>query len=130
MTRRRATRLMLALLVGGLVLADGSQVLAQMGPGMMGGSQTSPMPMQQMAEVVKQMADRLASGKALDAEKAERLRGLAEQLIGATSRMAGGMGGGMMGPSMMGGGMMRQGAEQMGDLSRTLAQISELLRAP
>lgn len=135
MTKRYLTGLMLALFIGGLVLSDGAQVAAQMGPGMMGpqgmmGQGQVSMPMQQMAEVIKQMADRLTSGKALDAEKAERLRGLADQLIGATSRMAGGTGGGMMGPGMMGGGMMRQGSEQMGEVSRILAQISELLRAP
>ena len=67
MTRRYATRFMLALLVGGLVLLD-SPVSAQMGPGMMGGG-------------------------------------------------------------MMGGGMMGQGSEQMGEVSRILGQISDLLRS-
>lgn len=133
MTRRWATGLMMALFVGGLVLLEGSQVSAQMGPRMMGGQgmmgqgQTSVMPMQQMAEVVKQMADRLASGKKLDTKSAEQLRRLADQLVAATGRMAGATGGGMMGGGMMGGGMMGQGSEQMGELSRILGQISDLL---
>lgn len=123
MTRRYATRFMLALLVGGLVLLD-SPVSAQMGTGMMGGGmmgqgQASAMPMQQMAEVVRQMADRLASGKRLDAEKAEPLRRLADQLAAAAGRMSQGMGPGMMG----------QGSEQMGEVSRILGQISDLLRS-
>ena len=93
---------MLVLFVSGLVLWDGSRVSAQMGPGMMGGQgmmgqgQTSAMPMQQMSEVVKQMADRLASGKGLDTDKAERLRRLADQLAAASGRMSGGMSSGMM----------------------------------
>lgn len=138
MTRRWATGLMMALFVGGLVLLEGSQVSAQMGTGMMGGQgmmgqgQTPVMPMQQMAEVVKQMADRLGSGKRLDTKRAEQLRRLADQLGAATGRMAGAtgggmMGGGMMGGGMMGGGMMGQGSEQMGELSRILGQISDLL---
>ena len=133
MTRRYATRFMLVLLVGGLVLLD-SPVSAQMGPGMMGGGmmgqgQASAMPMQQMAEVVRQMADRLASGKGLDAEKAEPLRRLADQLAAAAGRMSQGMGPGMMGGGMMGGGMIGQGSEQMGEVSRILGQISDLLRS-
>lgn len=134
MTRRYAAGFMLALLIGGLVLWDGSRVSAQMGPGMMGGQgmmgqgQTSAMPMQQMAEVVKQMADRLASGKGLDTDKAERLRQLADQLATATGRMSGGMAGGMSGSGMKGGGMMGPGSEQMNELSRILGQISDLLR--
>lgn len=126
--RRYATGLILALLVAGLFPWDGSPASAQMGPGMMGGSQTSSMPMQQMAELIKRMADRLASGKALETERAERLRLLADQLVAATGRMSGAMGGGMMGGGMMGGGMMGQGSEQMGELSRILGQISDLLR--
>ena len=84
--------------------------------------------MQQMSEVVKQMADRLASGQALDAERAERLRRLTDQLVAATGRRSGGMGGGMMGPGMMGGGMTGQASEQMAEMSRILSQISELIR--
>lgn len=123
MTRRYATGLILALFIAGLFLWHGSLASAQMGPGMMGGSQASSMPMQQMAELIKRMADRLASGKALETERAERLRHLADQLVAATGRMSGAMGGGMMG-----GGMMGQGSEQMGELSRILGQISDLLR--
>ncbi|MBI3007402.1 MAG: hypothetical protein HYY53_03775, partial [candidate division NC10 bacterium] len=52
-----------------------------------------------------------------------RLRRLADQLVAATGRMSGAMGGGMMG-----GGMMGQGSEQMGELCRILGQISDLLR--
>lgn len=129
MTRRYATGMVLTLLLGGLVLAADSPVSAQMGPGTMGGGiigqgQSSAMPMQQMPEVLKQMADRLASGKRLEAEKAERLRRLTDQLVAATGRMSQGMGGGMMG-----GGMMGQGSEQMGEISRILLQISDLLRS-
>lgn len=134
MTRLYATGLIMALFVGGLLLSEGSQVSAQMGPGMMGGQgmmaqgQTSVMPMQQMAEVVKQMADRLGSGKTLDTKRAEQLRRLGDQLVAATGGMAGAMGGGMMGGGMMGRGMMGQGSEQMSELSRILGQISDLLR--
>jgi len=95
---------------------------------MMGQGQTSAMPMQQMSDVVKQMADRLASGKGLDADKGERLRRLVDQLVDASGRISRGMGGGMMGGGMMGGGMMGQGAEQMGEVARILAEISDLLR--
>lgn len=116
---------MLALHIAGLALSGASPVSAQMGPGMMGGGQPSSMPMQQMSEVVRQMADRLASGKPLDAERAERLRRLADQLVATTGRLSGSMGGGMMGPGMMGGG---QASEQMGEISRILSQISELIR--
>lgn len=126
MTKRLAG-LILAALVGILPLSAGSPAAAQMGPGMMGGAQTSPMPMQQMSELVKQLAERLASGKTLDAERGERLRRLADQLVGATGRMASGTGG-MMGPGMMGGGMMGQGSEQMAEVTRILSQISELVR--
>ncbi len=118
MTRRSATGFMLALLVGGLGFSGGSLASAQMGPGMMGGGQASSMPMPQMAEVIKQMADHLAAGKELDAEKGEQLQRLADQLGQAIGRMAGGMGGGMMG----------QGPEQMQEVSRILSQMSELLR--
>lgn len=134
MTRRSATGFMLALLVGGLVLPGASPGSAQMGPGMMGGQgmmgqgQTAAMPMPQMAAVIRQMADRLAAGKGLQTDKAERLRHLADQLVAASGRMAGGMGPGMMGGGMMGGGMMGQGSEQMNELSRILGQISDLLR--
>jgi hypothetical protein len=120
MMRRYATGCMLALVVGGLVCSGGSLALAQMGPGMMGGGQASAMPMPQMAEVIKQMADRLASGQEFDATKAEQLRRLADQLAEATGRMAGGMGGGMMG----------RGPERMQEVSRILSQMSDLLRAP
>lgn len=136
MTRRRATRLMLALLIGGLVLADGSQVSAQMGPGMMGGQgmmgqgQAAQMPMPQAAAVIQQLAERLAQGKRLEGEKAERLRRLTDQLVAAAGRMSGGMGGGGMMGGMMGGGMMGQAAGQMDELSRILAQIAELVREP
>ncbi|MBI4590369.1 MAG: hypothetical protein HY725_16185 [Candidatus Rokubacteria bacterium] len=128
MMRRGATGLVVALLVGWLVLSEGGPASAQMGPGMMGGGmmgqgQTAAMPMPQMAAVVRQMADRLASGKGLQTDKAERLRQLADQLAAAAGRMAGGMG-----PGMMGGGMMGQGSEQMNELSRILGQISDLLR--
>lgn len=134
MTKRYLTGLMLALFIGGLVLSDGAQVAAQMGPGMMGPQgmmgqgQTSPMPMQQMGEVIRQMAGRLASGKGLDADKGERLRRLADQLVDASGRMSRGMSGGMMGGGMMSGGMMGQGSEQMSEVSRILAEISNLLR--
>lgn len=134
MARRHATRLMLALLVGGLVLADGSQVLAQMGPGMMGGQgmmgqgQAASMPMPQAAAIIQQLAERLAQGKRLEGEKAERLRHLTDQLVAAAGRMSGGMGGGGMMGGMMGGGMMGQAAGQMDEVSRILAQISDLLR--
>lgn len=134
MTRRYATRLMLALFAGALILPAGSPVSAQMGPGMMGPQgmmgqgQTSVMPMQQMSEVIKQMAGRLASGKGLDVDKGERLRRLVDQLVDASGRMSRGMSGGMMGGGMMGGGMMGQGSEQMGEVSRILAEISDLLR--
>lgn len=126
--RRGATGLVVALLVGWLVLSEGWPASAQMGPGMMGGGmmgqgQTAAMPMPQMAAVIRQMADRLASGKGLQTDKAERLRQLADQLAAAAGRMAGGMG-----PGMMGGGMMGQGSEQMNELSRILGQISDLLR--
>lgn len=133
MTRRCATGFMLALFVGLLVLSGGPPVSAQMGPGMMGGQgpmgqgQTSSMPMQQMSDVMKQMADRLASRKGLDTGKAERLRRLADQLLTVTGRMSGGMGSGMMGGGMMGGGMMGQGSDQMGEISQILAQMKDLL---
>lgn len=133
MTRLYATGLIMALFVGGLVLSEGSPVSAQMGPGMMGGpsmmgqGQTSAIPIQQMSEVINQMGGRLASGKGIDANKGERLRRLTDQLVEATGRMSRGMGGGMMGGGMMGGGMMGQGSEQMGELSRILGQISDLL---
>jgi hypothetical protein len=109
---------MLALFIGGLVLSEGSGVSGQMGPGMMGGGQTSSMPMPQMADVIKQMADRLASGKPLDPDKAQQLRRLADQLAEATGRMTGGMGPGMMG----------QGSQQMQEVSRILTQMQDLLR--
>lgn len=130
MTRRNVIAVMFMLFVGGLVLPAGSEVSAQMGPGMMGQGmmgqgQASAMPVQQMAEVMKQMADRLVPGKGLDADKAERLRKLADQLAAFTRQMPGG---GMMGGGMMGGGMMGQGSEQMREASRILTQISELLR--
>jgi hypothetical protein len=114
-----------ALFVGILVFSSGSLASAQMGPGMMGGQgmmgqgQTSGMPMQQLSEVVKLMADRLASREGLDVEKAERLRRLADQLVAGMSRMTQGMGGGMMG----------QGLEQMSEFSRILAQMKDLLRS-
>jgi hypothetical protein len=89
MTRRWRVGFVVALFVVGLALSAGSQVLAQMGPGMMGGGATpSPMPIQQMSEVVKEMVDRLASGKGLDTGKVERLRRLADQLSTVTGRMA------------------------------------------
>jgi hypothetical protein len=62
MTRRSATGFMLALVVGGLVFSGGPLASAQMGPEMMGGGQASAMPMPQMVEIIKQMADCLASG--------------------------------------------------------------------
>lgn len=108
--------------VGILPLSAGSPAAAQMG-----GAQTSPMSMQQMSELVKQLAERLALGKTLDAERGERFRRLADQLVGATGRMASGTGG-VMGPGMMGGGMMGQGSEQMAEVTRILSQISELVR--
>jgi hypothetical protein len=80
------------------------------------------MPIQQMAEVVKQMSDRFGSEKKLDAEKAERLRRLADQLVAATSRISGAMSGGTMG-----GGMMGQGTAPMAEVSQLLAQMSDLL---
>ena len=127
MTRRGVGRGILAVLVGVSILSAGFPASAQMGPGMGGGmmgqGQASTMPVQQMSEVMKQMADRLASGKGLSAEKAERLRRLADQLVAATGRMGQGMGSGMMG-----GGMMGQGSQQMGEVSRILAEISDLLR--
>jgi hypothetical protein len=83
------------------------------------------MPMQQMSDVIKQMADRLASRKRLASEKAERLRRLAGELVAATGRMTGGTGGGMMGGGMMG--IMGQGSEQMGEISRILARMNDLL---
>jgi hypothetical protein len=116
MTRRYATGVMLVLVVGGLVSSGGSLASAQMGPGMMGGGQASAMPMPQMAEIIKQMADRLASGQGLDAAKAEQLRRLADQLAEATGRM--------------GGGMMGRGPEQMQEVSLILSQMSDLLRGP
>jgi hypothetical protein len=118
MTRRSVTGVMLALFIGGLVLSEGSGVSGQMGPGMTGGGQMSSMPMQQMSNVVKQMADRLASGKPLDSDKAQQLRHLADQLVEATGRMTGGMGPGMMG----------QGSQQMQEVSRILTQMQDLLR--
>ena len=118
MTKRFVTGLMLALFVAGLVLSESSAVSGQMGPGMMGGGQTVSMPMPQMAEVIKQMADRLASGKPLDPDKAQQLRHLTDQLVEATGRMTGGMGGGMMG----------QGSQQMEEVSRLMGQMSDLLR--
>ncbi len=130
MSGQYAAALIAALFVAGLFVPGALPVSAQMGPemmgrqGMMGQGQTSAMPMQQMSEVMRQMADRLASGKALDAERAERLRRLVDQLAAATTRMSGGMGGGMMG-----GGMMGQGPDQMAEVSRILAQISDLLRS-
>jgi hypothetical protein len=120
MTRRSLTELLLALFIGGLVLSESSAVSGQVGPGMMGGGQTASMPMPQMAEVIKQMADRLASGKPLDPDKAQQLRHLADQLVETTGRMTGGMGGGMMG----------QGPQQMAEVSRIIGQISDLLRSP
>lgn len=129
MTRRCGMGFMPALFVGVLVFSSGSLASAQMGPGMMGGQgmtgqgQTSGMPMQQMSEVVKLMADRLASREGLDVEKAERLRRLADQLVAGMSRMTQGMGGGVPG------GMMGQGSEQMSELSRILAQMKDLLRS-
>lgn len=120
------------------VLALGSAPLeapAQMGPGMMGGQgsmmgqgQAAPMPMPQAAAIIQQLAERLAQGKRLEGEKAERLRRLTDQLVAAAGRMSGGMGGGGMMGGMMGGGMMGQAAGQMDELSRILAQISDLLR--
>lgn len=121
MLRRYATAALVSLLFGGLLFAGGSPVSAQMGPGMMGGQgmmgpgQASAMPMQQIAEVMKQLADRLASGRALDGDKAERVRRLVDQLAAFTRQM-------------VGGGMMGQGSEQMREASRILTQISELLR--
>lgn len=126
--RRYVIGLMVTSFLGGLVLPQGSPVSAQMPSGtrgeqgMMGRGQTFAMPMQQMSEVIAQMADRLASGKGLDRERAKRLRRLADQLILATARMSEGMGG------MGGGGMMRQGSGQMAGASRILAQISDLVR--
>ena len=125
--RRRVVAWMVALFVPGLTFLSGSPVSAQMGPGMMGGGQASAMPMQPMAEVVRQVADRLALGKPLEAEKAKRLRRLADQLVAATGRMSGSMGGGMMGSGMMGGGM-GQASQEMAEFSRILSQISELVR--
>jgi hypothetical protein len=118
MTKRSVTGLMLAFCIGGLALSERSAVSGQMGPGMMGGGQTASMPMPQMAEVIKQMADRLASGKPLDPDKAQQLRRLADQLVETTGRMTGGMGGGMMG----------QGSQQMEEVSRMMGQMSDLLR--
>lgn len=130
MTRRNVIAVMFMLFVGGLVLPAGSEVSAQMGPGMMGQGmmgqgQASAMPVQQMAEVMKQLADRFVSGKGLDADKAERLRRLVDQLAASARQMPAG---GTMGGGMMGGGMMGQGSEQMREPSRILTQISELLR--
>ena len=118
MTKRFVTGLMLALFVAGLVLSERSALSGQMGPGMMGGGRTTSMPMPQMAEVIKQLADRLASGKPLDPDKAQQLRRLADQLVETTGRMTGGMGGGMMG----------QGSQQMEEVSRMVGQMSDLLR--
>lgn len=96
-----------------------------MGGGMMGGqgqAAGAQIPVQQMADVMKRMADRLASDRKLDRAKAEKLRALAADLVEATSRMSGGMGGGM------GGGMMGQGSAQMAEVSRIVGQMAELLR--
>ncbi|MBI3077438.1 MAG: hypothetical protein HYY85_10740, partial [Deltaproteobacteria bacterium] len=99
---------MLVLLLGGSVFSEELPVLAQIAPGMregpgtMGRGQPSAMPMQKVSEVVKQMADHLASGKKLGPGKAKRLRALADQLVAAARQMSEGMGGGMMGGGMMG----------------------------
>lgn len=135
MMRRSGIGFLLVLFIGGVVLLQGATGLTQMGPGKMRGlgatdhRQTSVMPMKEMSEVIRQMADRLASRRRLDAEKGRRLRRLADQLATATARMSEGMGGSMMGGGMMGGRMMEQGPQQMAEVSRILAQISNLLRS-
>jgi len=53
--------------------------------------------------------------------------GTVEELVAATGRMSGSMGGGMMGSGMMGGGM-GQASQEMAEFSRILSQISELVR--
>jgi hypothetical protein len=118
MTSRFVAGLMLALFIGGLVLSERSGVSGQMGPGLMGGGQTASMPMPQMAEVIKQMGGRLASGKPIDPDRAQQLRRLADQLVETTGRMTGGMGEGMMG----------QGSQQIEQVSRILTQRQDLLR--
>lgn len=140
MTMRFFRLLALAFLVAALLLSEGPPISAQMGPGQMGPGQmgpgmmgqsgargqTSTMPMPQMAEVIKQMADRLAARKPLDPDKAERLRRLADQIRAAATQTAESMGGGMSG--MMGGGMMAQASQQMAEMTRILNQMSDLLR--
>lgn len=130
------TRWVAFIAMASFVLALGLAPLeasAQMGRGMMGGqggmmAQAAPMPMPQAAAIIQQLAERLAQGKGLEGEKAERLRHLTDQLVAAAGRMSGGMGGGGMMGSMMGGGMMGQAAGQMDELSRILTQMQDLLR--
>lgn len=95
----------MAFLVSWFVPPAGPPTSAQMGPGQMGPGmmgrqgqgQTSTMPMPQMADVIRQMAERLAARKPLDPDKAEQLRRLADQLRAVAGQMAEGMGGGMGG---------------------------------
>lgn len=132
MTRRLVRMFVVVFLVGGLALSQGPSVLAQMGPGRMGpgmmGRQGArdqgqgAMPMPQMADVMKQMVDRLGTRKPLAPDRAEELRRLAEQLRAAAAQMGEGMGG------MMGGGMMGQASQQMAEMNRILSRMSQLLR--
>ena len=77
---------MVAFLVSWFVLSAGPLTSAQMGPGRMGPGmmgrqgqgQTSTMP--QMADVIRQMAERLAAREPPDPDKAEQCRRLADQL--------------------------------------------------
>lgn len=131
MTIRLVRVFLMAFLVGGLVLSQGPPVPAQMGPGMMGRPGTRdqgqpPMPVPQMAEVIKQMAERLATRRPLARDKGDELRRLADQLRAAAGQLAEGMGGGMGG--MMGGGMMGQASQQMAEMNRILSRMSGLLR--
>lgn len=104
-------------------MGPGQRGPGQMGPGMMGQpparaqGQPSTVPMPQMADVIKQLTDRLSSGKPLDADKANQLHRLADQLRAVAAQMGEGMGG-----------MMGQGSQQMAEMNRILSQMAELLR--
>lgn len=127
MTTRLVRVFAVAFLVGGLALSQGPPALAQMGPGMMGPpgarDRSQPaMPMLQMADVMKQMADRLGTRKLLAPDRAKELRRLAERLRAAAAQTSENMGG------MMGGATMGQASQQMAEMNRILSRMSELLR--